>query len=38
MGVNTGDRPGWESSWKGYVVSALGGLCFLGQIVLCFTA
>ena len=38
MGADTGERPEWESSWKDYVVSAAGGLCFLGQILLCFTA
>jgi protein-S-isoprenylcysteine O-methyltransferase Ste14 len=33
-----GDQPQWESTWQAYVVSAAGGLCFVGQIVLCFTS
>jgi protein-S-isoprenylcysteine O-methyltransferase Ste14 len=38
MGNNTGDQQDWQPSWRDYVVSALGGLCFLGQVVLCFTS
>jgi len=38
MDENTRDRPDSQPSWGEYVISALGGLCFLGQVVLCFTS
>ena len=38
MGPDKNAQSEWESSWKALVVSAVGGLCFVGQIVLCFTS
>jgi len=38
MSAKMGDAPQWEPTWKDYAVSALGGICFVGQVVLCFTA
>ena len=38
MDENTDDRPDSQPSWGEYAISALGGLCFLGQVVLCFTS
>ena len=38
MSTAKGDAPQWEPTWKDYAVSALGGICFVGQVVLCFTS
>lgn len=32
------DRAQWEPTWKDYVVSGAGGLCFIGQVALCIIA
>jgi protein-S-isoprenylcysteine O-methyltransferase Ste14 len=32
------DQAEWEPTWRDYVVSAVGGICFLGQVLLCFIA
>ncbi len=38
MSADKGNPFQWEPTWKDYVVSAAGGICFVGQVVLCFTS
>jgi len=31
------DKPQWKPTWKDFVFSSVGGILFIGQIVLCFS-
>jgi protein-S-isoprenylcysteine O-methyltransferase Ste14 len=30
------DKPQWKPTWKDFIFSSIGGILFIGQIVLCF--
>jgi protein-S-isoprenylcysteine O-methyltransferase Ste14 len=38
MGTKNDDSTDWAPRWTDYAVSVVGGLCFLGQVILCVTA